>query len=685
MEDNVMTSNRAKNMGSITSRIVRACAVFASLVAVSACEEPKQDKFRSEGGISPDPVGVITGSVAYLGPQPSCEYDDKGRPTRIIGRVILTLFEYDNPSPPEGRATSAVNLLIINGDKLFTLEDCRPQNTPVNPNQRITRSVDYRWTNIALRDVPVDYQIRGFYDADEDMIPFFRVTNLPTAGDVAGGAVRDFLAPEKGFLPVSMPAAKDARDGFIRPNVTVGLNTFIWTERPIFKLPETNRFLSSDEHVPAVPNLAAAADSIPADVVKTLDATWELSKFSIVSLTEDETKEVFTAGGIQYDFDPQKQAFYVAPVDVKTIVPGKPDVTLPDGVPDPHPVLGATTSLDLDWYQPMVLVQRTPWVPNYDPNNADSRAALQNAIAVETAAKIPSVLLVGTPLLSEIEVDRVPMLPEGDPDESGTKRTFHGNINIAIPPVAVVDLDPSNPLCRVPYIPYGRGGDSAMANDSNRTSTRSYESRVTECQDLPTGMYGVNVLSGIAGGALVAEPDDSISENGFVAEGTRFSSQVWSLPNELGDPAQVGAGKDLESQGYNHLFVVYDPDLESDARRRAAAAEGTDQYCTKSGDPDMGIAGILNPREIRFKGICAKDENPFAEDAEGVDSVNCLPDSCCDAVRHLCGVKLCPAIEVAPGRHVRTSPTGIAGEGPNGQPVPDCIPFVMPRLCCGDN
>src|SRR5512134_3849747 len=79
---------------------------------LGACTQPSQDDFRSEGGIAPDPVGVIEGSVVYVGPPPTCDMDGDD-PTRVRGRVILTLFEYDNPPPPEGRARSAENLLVI--------------------------------------------------------------------------------------------------------------------------------------------------------------------------------------------------------------------------------------------------------------------------------------------------------------------------------------------------------------------------------------------------------------------------------------------------------------------------------------------------------------------------------------------------------------------------------------------
>src|SRR5262245_33935560 len=99
-------------------------ALGVLLLALSgACTSPKQDDFRSEGGISPDPTGVIEGSVIYLGPQPRCRYEH-GKATEVIGVVFLTLFEFDNPPPPEGRATGAVNAFVLPGSELFTTRDC---------------------------------------------------------------------------------------------------------------------------------------------------------------------------------------------------------------------------------------------------------------------------------------------------------------------------------------------------------------------------------------------------------------------------------------------------------------------------------------------------------------------------------------------------------------------------------
>src|SRR5687768_15592119 len=93
--------------------------LIALALGASGCDEPEADCFRSEGCAAPEPRGVITGTVLYVGPRPVCARDDAGEliePLHVEGQVVLTLFEYDNPPPPTGSASSALNLLTVPGD-----------------------------------------------------------------------------------------------------------------------------------------------------------------------------------------------------------------------------------------------------------------------------------------------------------------------------------------------------------------------------------------------------------------------------------------------------------------------------------------------------------------------------------------------------------------------------------------
>jgi hypothetical protein len=610
-----------------------------SLGMLAACVPPEQDVFKSQGGISPDPTGVISGSVLYVGPRPSCAFDDNGRAERVIGRVLLTLFAYDNPPPPEGRATTALNLFVIPGEDLFSTSDCRPQSVPVDPSEQLTKSIPFYWSQIALGEGSEEavYQIRGFYDSDEDMLPFFSVRNLPTAGDIIGAALADPQNPSRGLLRIRLPGAESAPNGFIRKGVIVALGNYVWTERPAFEASSSNRYLESDDPVP----VTLDADSGLPNPTQTVLNVWERTcedplardcGFSLLQLDQDATRESFAAGDVQLDFDPEKYAWVSAPVDIVTVRLDAPDESRPDGEPDPHPLLGANAGVL--WFTPIVIMTRT--APTADQAN------------IELAARIPNVRLIGSTLL----------------DDTGTgpaHRVQLGELPVAVPPAAVVELDLFDSECRVPYLAPGN-------------FAQAYESRFTTCAELPTGIFGISTIQGAGGGEPVAESDPDISESGIVFEGSVLPGQAWTLPNDLAMEDQVGAGKTLPSQGRGQLFVVFDPNSEQSGEC-ATAIDAESETLTK--------------REVNYRGICADGEDRRVENPAGVDGQACLPAHCCDNIQHLCGLPLCPLCDAQTcpgfdfgGRQVRSGPTKIDRITDDGWRVPNCIPFELPALCC---
>jgi hypothetical protein len=620
-----------------TSALALLC--LAAPLATGCNNLPKQDDFRRDGGISPDPTGIIAGSVLYQGPRPRCEYND-GRPTRVIGRVVMTLFDYYNPPPPEGRATTALNIAFFNADEMFSLTDCLGPNEEVDPTSRITRAMDFDWPQIALYQDERDYQIRAFYDADEDMIPFFSVKNLPTQGDIVGAALEETSNPKSPPLHIRMPPFSKAENGYKKQGVVVAIGNYVWLERPAFQLSLDNRFLSAEMQI-----IVSLTGDGGYDVERTLEGMRDQTcgmlanncGLSFEQLDEGEVQSAFTAGGVQLNFDPADYAFVSEPVDILTVRTGKKDEQTPDGKPDPHPLLGS--NLGLPWYTPINILTRT--------------APTADMAAREALAGIPNVRLIGTPLLNDAM----------EPD----KRVVLGEIPIAVPAVAAVELDPLDTTCRVPYLAPGN-------------YTRAFESRLTYCHDLPTGLYGVSVLQGVGGGTRVEEPDTNISENGFVYNGGRLAGQAWTLPNELADPKQVGDGNTLSSQSRSALFVVYDPDPDSMGD------------CSIAEDPDND----LMPRPVEYRGVCKEGEDPWIENpmgstGEGVDGTGCLPTHCCDGVQHLCGIPLCPLCDETscPGldfvgdRAIRQGPSEVKQRESDGKMIPNCIPFEMPSLCCG--
>lgn len=608
----------------------------------SGCAAPKQDDFRDEGGISPDPTGIIAGSVLYVGPRPSCEYDKAGKATRVRGRVLLTLFHFDDPPPPEGRATSALNLKAMNGSELFATRDCLPEGQAADPSERITRSVEYSWPQIALGPKlgsEVVYQIRGFYDADEDMNPFFSVKNLPTAGDIAGGAVADVQDASKGFLRITLPSVDEAQNGFRRSGVIVALGNYVWLERPAFQLSAQNRYLDSRLTVQG-----GVKAGLP-DTELVVRANWtQLCEEEpltpncgprLEQLDPAEVTKTFKAGNIQLDFSPERYTFISEPVDILTVNKGSPtepvaDVPGPDGVPDPHPLLGGTAFAP--WYTPIVIMTRA--------------AATPAQAVIEAKAGIPNVRLIGSPLLNAAGTG-----PE--------RRTRLGDMPISVPPIAAVELDPLKTECRVPYIAPGN-------------FTVAYEARFTYCHELPTGIFGVSAIQGVAGGTRDDEPDSAVSDTGYVYNGGRLSGQAWTLPNDLASEDQVGQGNALASQGLSRMFIVHEN-----------PAPAT-RECGTAFDP---LA--LTNRPVEARGLCGDGDPLIVENDLGFDGAACLPKSCCEGIDHLCGVPLCEFCSetTCPGtdlgeRLVRSGPTKIVETLQNGKNVPDCIPFEMPTLCC---
>lgn len=621
-----------------------------ALASSLACTSPKQDDFRSQGGISPDPTGVIEGSLIYLGPKPRCEYKN-GKASQVVGVVFLTLFEFDNPPPPEGRATGAINAFVLPGEEVFTLRDCLPEDEEPDPDERIMRSASFVWPQIALKSKSVDYQIRGFYDHDGDVNPLFGVTNQPTYGDIVGAALKDVEAPQKGPEKLRFDALKDAPNGELIKSVTVSLGSYVWSERPMYQLAKKNRVLDANKILPAVVGEIETVDGViiaHPDVPATLRAIHQLTCESatpsmgcglkIQTLSEEEASDTFEAAGLSPNFDPEHYAFFSEPVDVKTIRKGEPDVTLPDGQVDPHPVLGS--SLGLPWISPMTIASRLSVV---SPKKLDT-VSLREASAFAVQAHIPGVTMVGAVM----------------PDQVETKRVFVDDMDIGIPPIAVVDLDSSDINCRIPY-----------AAPGNFTTT--FESRVANCEKLPTGMFGMAVLAGVSSGVRTEEPDENISESGIRYVGARFPGQAWTLPNDLASTTQVGDDA-LASQGAPQLFFVTD---------KTPTEKGS---CKQAPDPKM--IGVVDgelaptPRDVKYKKVCGDDESPFSEDAEGIDSTSCLPKACCENIAHLCDVPLCPEIEISNVK-VRANPSeGVGTSKSNGAVIPSCIPFPMPGMCC---
>lgn len=603
-------------------RFTKRLPTFALLAAgeVAGCSDITQDEIVSHGGIAPDPTAIVEGSVLYVGPRPSCLYHADGSFDRVVGNVVLTLFEYENPPPPEGTATSATNLLVVSGADLFDAADCRPPAVPPNDDAPVTRGTRFSWPSIALEaEVAKDYQVRGFYDYNEDMVPFFSVTRLPTRGDIVGAALNDIEDTSKGFLRVSLPRLADAPNGVVRRGVNVALGNTAWTDRPAFKLDE-NRQLAADARFDLSLNVMGTDGPNMLRTFRALTCKSRPATGSVDGTTcgltlqrlEPSDKSVLDANRVDLDLTSDSSyAFYAQPVDIETVIRGGADLPVKDGLPDPHPLLGH--ALDIDWYTPIAILERF----NPDP--------LQEEI--ETDAHIPRVLMMGSVLL----------------DNAGlpTKTSYVNGAPMVIPPAAVVELIEGRDDCRVPYFAPG-------------TSALVTAGRVAHCSELPTGHFTFNVFSGIAGGERVPAASYPLgSESPMAVTDGTFSGQSWSVPNELGDPREARGGITLAHQGVAGSFVVHDP--TPDASRICSPTMAT-------GLCDGPLQRVEDNRR------------------EGIDAYACLPRACCEAIAHLCGVPRCAMVTTDRGA-VSAGPTRIVGTGENDLPVPDCIPFDLPVQC----
>ena len=105
--------------------------------------------------------------------------------------------------------------------------------------------------------------------------------------------------------------------------------------------------------------------------------------------------------------------------------------------------------------------------------------------------------------------------------------------------------NPDDPRCQIPILPPAG-------------STAFYEAATVDCQEIPTGMYGMNVLQGDTMGVFTTGAPALISETGTRLFPGNFVGQVWTVPNELGDLRQVA---DIApSQSVAGSFPVYDSD-----------------------------------------------------------------------------------------------------------------------------
>lgn len=243
-QTNRSPSDRRPRASSSGLGVLAALAALAASVT-SACDSPdKFLPFQQFGG----PAGVLEGTLTYSGPQPCTKNG------RIVGAALLLAFDVNLLPPPEGLGTSAASLGVVAGDKLFDgIRDqltfnsdgslwCPPHRYVIGASPKPSVTVTAPWAIAPL--TAGTYQVRGFYDIDGDFDPGFSISNLPTRGDIGGGAIENTASVLLGGSPRyrEIPLGDPQPDGSLAigetgarvSGIAVTLGLELPLERPVF-------------------------------------------------------------------------------------------------------------------------------------------------------------------------------------------------------------------------------------------------------------------------------------------------------------------------------------------------------------------------------------------------------------------------------------------------------------------
>lgn len=232
------------------------------------------------------PAGVLRGSFLYTGPPPCTEGG------HVVGQAVLLVFDERLLPPPEGLATRSARIKVIPGQELFAEV---AKHLPYAPDgARVCPATGTGTPSPVVASAPWDlspleggaYQIRAFYDYDGDFHPAFRFANLPTLGDVTGGAFADVASAFRGqpsFARIEV-GSRDAAGAYVVPptgvlvdNVTVAVALPQSVQRPYFYVDEVQPPKASLDDAKPAAMPRPVGFQLPADVhignANPLDAT----------------------------------------------------------------------------------------------------------------------------------------------------------------------------------------------------------------------------------------------------------------------------------------------------------------------------------------------------------------------------------------------------------------------------
>lgn len=239
-------------------RLGRPLTLFslATLALAASCKVPDDLEQKP-------PLGVIRGAVLYTGPLPCTQAG------HVMGGAAVLVFNQNLLPPPEGLGTNARSLAAVPGDELFaavtsslTFREDGAIWCPAADAPHVSVSAQYLVGPLEAGR----FQLRGFYDRDGDFSPILKIHNLPTAGDIGGGALANPTDAALGAKPIYQQIEigdRDANGKLVLPadgaavdGVAVNLGLELTTPRPIAhvlevrdtrpNVPESDRATSLD-------------------------------------------------------------------------------------------------------------------------------------------------------------------------------------------------------------------------------------------------------------------------------------------------------------------------------------------------------------------------------------------------------------------------------------------------------
>jgi hypothetical protein len=506
-----------------------AFAATGALALVCACQEPE---FRGDSPIALEPAGVIRGAVLYNGPPP-CTLNG-----HVVGAAIVLLLDLRLLPPPDGLGTSAGNVAVVPGDVLFsgvaaTLPQSSEPGKMYCPDPASSPTITVT-APFAISPVPAaKYQVRSFYDRDGDFSPLFKVLNLPTAGDVGGGALANAAAVLAGVSPVyqtiqvgdakgQMPAT-----GAVVDNVSVSLGIPIPTQRPYFY----HKAIFRDGAV--VPYVASDPKSDPKRIEMPSDYWLPVFSTGDVSATEKSLLGLVVGAGV-----PPEEASDAARAPLQMRLGQGLFEILVDSNKDGHLGLGEKNP-NPKYAHPIDHIPDSELVPSIDPQiifaKLDDRDANLQTAQASPVVIIQSITTWGKvdPADNKVKIGSMvnTVLGSMSPAKFAEQGQFADEILAYVRPSAIC----INPLAAEPeallITPHeaDKNGNPIITDPtavlaSLKTALGVKKSRL-KVACLPQGKYGLNLIYSATG-------------------------QAWSIPNEAGacgptETPQVVGGKSM--------------------------------------------------------------------------------------------------------------------------------------------